>query len=282
MPYTNQLTPEQVQQILAGGQYGTTSIDGMDYGLSGQEQNNEGGIGFTPQSILGYEHGKMGAGAGRAEYGLNGGFSQMGRNESPSMKDGLVPLLFSLGAAAFAPGGFLASGGGGAAGTGTLFDGGAGAVGGGDALTTASAMGPTTAAASAAGDAALASQLAPYSTGLTAAGGAGSSLLSSLGLEGAGSVMKYAAPLLGGILGSKGVNSSQTRKEELPDFIKQYVTGPGSVLEGGSKLFQQETAPGGMPGYAQERALGQDLLSRPIAGNGFGAFQNKPRFGAPR
>lgn len=88
--FTGNLTPDQVQQIIAAGQAGTVNIGGINYGAGGVVANSQDGGGFTPQEILGYQPGAMGAGAIRSQFGLNGQYIGMGQNEAPSIKDGLL------------------------------------------------------------------------------------------------------------------------------------------------------------------------------------------------
>jgi hypothetical protein len=97
----------------------------------------------------------------------------------------------------------------------------------------------------------------------------------------------------GGLLGSQGTTTSQSTQKTMPDYLKPYLTGAdgtGGLLGDVSKLYQQQSAAGGLnplqkagieaqrqfltspqytAGYDQMRQQGMDLLGRPIAGNPF-------------
>jgi hypothetical protein len=103
-------------------------------------------------------------------------------------------------------------------------------------------------------------------TGATGVAVPGSSFTSLLG---------PAASLLGAAVGSKPQTTSQTSTHELPPELKPFVYGPGGLLPGAQSLFQQQTAPGAMPGYTQMQNVGMGLLSQPIAGNGFNKFYGR-------
>jgi hypothetical protein len=97
--------------------------------------------------------------------------------------------------------------------------------------------------------------------------------------SGAGGLLGPAATLLGALGGAKGQTGIETMTHDLPPEMKGYVYGEGGLMPGAMGLFQQQTAPGAMPGYAQMRNVGMGLLQQPMAGNGFAQFQQRPRFG---
>lgn len=100
-------------------------------------------------------------------------------------------------------------------------------------------------------------------------GGTDGSLIGSItggSLSGAG---KYIAPLLGGLLGSKGQKNEQTSTRDIPEWLKPYVQ---KNLGYASGLLDKQMAPGYLQGYDDMRAKGQGLLNQPIAGNGFNKF----------
>jgi hypothetical protein len=109
-------------------------------------------------------------------------------------------------------------------------------------------------------------------TGAAGAAGPASSWLSNLIPNGAGSLLGPAASILGAVAGSKPQTTTQTQTHDIPAQLKPYVYGQGGLLDSAAKLFQQQTAPGAMPGYAQMQNVGMGLLSQPMAGNGFNRF----------
>ncbi len=234
-------------------------------------------------------------------YGPGGEFSNTGQFKDMS---GLDPLLLAFlaaagGMAAFLPGGFAAgsaAGGGlgaaeGVSGAafgdaGLMYGGADAAAAGGLGAAEGAGLGSTAYGATggpsafmqgagiAGGGTGAASALTGSSaltSGLTAGSGG---LLGSLGAM--GSLLGPAAMLAGAAAGGKGSNQSATKTQDIPEWLKPYVTGNDGVLNYASNLLKQQMQPGALGGYSQMQNLGQSLMSRPVAGNGF----NQQFFGA--
>lgn len=107
------------------------------------------------------------------------------------------------------------------------------------------------------------------------AGGGISDFLSSLGLS--PSLAGTAATLLGGLAGSKGVQTHATQTRDIPEWLKPYVTGQGGVLNAAQQMFQQNQ--GNQAGWQGIQSAGQNLMQQPVAGNGYQQFMARPRFG---
>jgi len=103
----------------------------------------------------------------------------------------------------------------------------------------------------------------------TAAKGAGSSVLDALG--GAKSLGGLAT-LAGGLLGSQGTEQSQTTSRGMNPVVEPYVK---SLLSQTSGLLDQQMSPEFQNQFAQQRQLGQGLMSIPQVGNGYGKFYGK-------
>jgi hypothetical protein len=111
------------------------------------------------------------------------------------------------------------------------------------------------------------------------AGGAGGGGLLSGALSGVGSYLGPVATIAGALAGSQGARTQQTTTQSMTPELKPYVFGQNGLLNGAQGLFQQQTAPGAMPGYGQMQNVAMGLLSQPVAGNGFQQFMARPRFG---
>jgi hypothetical protein len=88
-----------------------------------------------------------------------------------------------------------------------------------------------------------------------------------------------AATLLGGLLGSKGTQSSQNTTRDIPDWLKPSVFG---MIDQTDALRNKMMAPGYLQGYDDMRTTGQGLLNQPIAGNGVGKVAYPTQFGFKR
>lgn len=82
--------------------------------------------------------------------------------------------------------------------------------------------------------------------------------------------------LLGGALGSQGIDKSVSEEEDIPEWLKPNIMKQLGYAGG---LLDKQMAPGYMQGYDQMRSMGANLMNQPIAGNGFAQFQAMPRFG---
>lgn len=318
--YLSGLSPEQIQQLMGNGfgpnWTGSFSQDGAQYNPTYQESvddpTNRKLLGFTGTDPNHMKPGDLynlyGTGGG------NAGLQKILNGNTPGSPKDLLQAVAYLGAFALggnALGGALAGAGGAAAGAGDMGMGswGAGGLGGAGGAGAdfglsaggagAGALGAGSGAAIDGGGMALGGGDAAeadlgmngvgnvdnyaLSQGAPASLGAGylSSGSAAFGLSDLGSLaLKYGPALLGGLLGSKPVQSSTSR--DLPPEMKPYVYGQGGLLPGAASLFQKQTAPGALQGFTDMQNVGQGLLNQPIAGNGFAQFQAMPRFGAPR
>ncbi len=101
---------------------------------------------------------------------------------------------------------------------------------------------------------------------LSSAAGAGSSLLSGIGGK---ELLGIGSTLLGGAAGAAGGDDERSTTKDVPEWLKPYVT---KNLEYAGGLLDKQMQPGYLQGYDDMRSVGQGLLNRPIAGNGFSKF----------
>jgi hypothetical protein len=94
-----------------------------------------------------------------------------------------------------------------------------------------------------------------------------------------GGLLGPAATLAGALAGTQGVKKTETTTQQMNPQLQPYVFGQNGLLNGAQGLFQQQTAPGAMPGYGQMQNVAMGLLSQPVAQNGFSQFMARPRFG---
>jgi hypothetical protein len=97
------------------------------------------------------------------------------------------------------------------------------------------------------------------------AGGAAKAANSSL----LGKALGVGSTLLGGIAGAQGNDKEGSTTKDVPEWLKPYVT---KNLEYAGGLLDKQMQPGYLQGYDDMRSVGQGLLNRPIAGNGFNKF----------
>jgi hypothetical protein len=290
------LTPDQYAQLLAQFQAGNYNLNSSGFAPTGVVHSGEDA--GNPSQLLGFGGNFSGLNPGSRYdlYGANGDYSGQrqvdnGGSAADLLKstisdnaEGVALLAALYGAGSLVNGGFLGFGGGageaGAGAGGTDIFGGNGMATGftdtgtaGGALDTAYAGSGALTGANGLVSPELASTAA--TTGLTNA-------VKSAIPSGVSSLLGPAATLLGAAAGSQGQNKSQTSQQDIPEWLKPYVTGQGGLLQGAQSLFQQQTAPGALPGYGQMQQVGMGLLSQPIAGNGYQQFANMPRFGTPR
>lgn len=78
-----------------------------------------------------------------------------------------------------------------------------------------------------------------------------------------------AASLIGGLAGSKGVNSSQTQTSQMDPQLQPYIYGSGGLLPQAQGLLNAQM-PQAQAAGQQLMTAGTGLLNQPIAGNGVG------------
>lgn len=287
-------TPGQEGDFAGLGQTGYYSPNGADrydaYGLNGANAGN-------------YAYGKEGSGGGPIHGYGDSSLGAMLKDAAPGLLAVLAAgagagLMGAGGAAEGAAGSGVAGGAGGwlegssagmqgLAGSNAAFNSamagaaGAGGVGGAGLL---SGAGPSTSTmgagaaggleGSGAGMSGMAGSSAAFNSalaggaGLGTLGAAGSGLSGILGGLGSGSsLLGLGASLLGGALGSKGVQSTVVK--DIPAWLKPYAE---KNLGYASGLLDKQMAPGYMQGYDDMRSVGQGLLNQPIAGNGMARF----------
>lgn len=75
--------------------------------------------------------------------------------------------------------------------------------------------------------------------------------------------------VVGGLLAGRGGSSSTETKRELDPAMRPYIFDQGGLVPQARKLFEQQTAPGGMPGFQDMRDRGRQLMGGSVAGNPF-------------
>jgi hypothetical protein len=91
------------------------------------------------------------------------------------------------------------------------------------------------------------------------------------------SALGLGTSLLGAVAGSQPVTKTATQQQDIPDWLKPYVTGPNGLLASAQQTFQQNQ--GNQAGWQAIQNKGLGLLSQPVAGNGYAQFAAMPRFG---
>ncbi len=107
-------------------------------------------------------------------------------------------------------------------------------------------------------------------TGAGSTSGAGSAISTAAKAAGGSSnLLGAGASLLGALTGAKGQEQESTSVRDIQEWLKPFVQ---KNLGYASGLLDKQMAPGYMQGYDDMRTKGQNLLSQPIAGNGFSRF----------
>lgn len=294
------LSPEQLARIQAyyapQGGSGWSPSQATPYQEGGQVYQRDGDY------IYNYDPNKQQAGQDPFQvYNPDGTFSNEGTFKTDDAMQTFLMALAAAGGMQFLPGGAFGGGGGaGGAAAGSGGSGGSGAFVGEGAM---SGVGPWDAAAlqngigTVAGDAYLPGMLgadgllastaplpgtslagsllaggAGAAGGAAGAAGAAGSGAAGAAATGAGTLSKWlgpAATLLGAAAGAKGQEKSETTSKDIPEWLKPSVN---KLLGYSGNLLDQQMAPGALQGFTDMQSVGRNLLSQPVAGNGFSRF----------